>query len=211
MKKKHLQDFSGYCFKFIRKHSLILQKRYFSFWKRIECWLRGIELGKRCDFFGQTQFYRNPLSILKIGNGCSFRSSFSSNLVGLNHKCLITTMREGAELRIANNCGISGATISAAFKITIHSNVLIGANVLITDFDWHNIDPSKRHQPNTNYAPVEIKENAWIGINSVILKGVTIGKNSVIGANSLVTSDIPDNVIAAGNPCKILKHIQPDE
>jgi acetyltransferase-like isoleucine patch superfamily enzyme len=55
---------------------------------------------------------------------------------------------------------------------------------------------------------VVIGDNVWLGVNSVVLKGVTIGKNSVIGANSVVTRDIPPNVIAAGNPCKVIKQIQ---
>ena len=54
--------------------------------------------------------------------------------------------------------------------------------------------------------PVEIKEGVFIGMNVKILKGVTIGENSVIGANSIVTKNIPSNVIAAGNPCKVLKN-----
>ena len=50
-----------------------------------------------------------------------------------------------------------------------------------------------------------IEDNVWIGVNTTILKGVTIGENSIIGANSLVVKDIPPNVIAGGNPCKVLK------
>lgn len=55
--------------------------------------------------------------------------------------------------------------------------------------------------------PVIIEENVWIGEGVKVLKGVTIGKNSVIGAGSVVTKSIPDNVIAAGNPCKVIKQI----
>jgi galactoside O-acetyltransferase len=53
--------------------------------------------------------------------------------------------------------------------------------------------------------PITIGNNVWIGMNSVIMRGVTIGENSIIGANSVVTKDIPANVIAAGNPCKVIK------
>ncbi|POB65431.1 galactoside O-acetyltransferase, partial [Vibrio vulnificus] len=55
--------------------------------------------------------------------------------------------------------------------------------------------------------PVHIKDNVWIGANSVVLPGVTIGENSVIGAGSVVTKDIPANVVAVGNPCRVLRPI----
>jgi len=79
--------------------------------------------------------------------------------------------------------------------------------VIISDFDWHNLDPAMRRMDCISSAPVVIHDNAFIGVNSIVWKGVTIGKNSVIGANSVVTRDIPDNVIAAGNPCKVIKSI----
>ncbi len=56
--------------------------------------------------------------------------------------------------------------------------------------------------------PITVGDNVWIGGNAVILPGVTIGRNSVIGAGSVVTKDIPDNVVAVGNPCKVIKHIE---
>ena len=58
--------------------------------------------------------------------------------------------------------------------------------------------------------PIIIEDNVWLGINSSVLKGVTIGKNSVIGAGSVVTKNIPANVIAAGNPCRVIKKIEED-
>jgi len=79
--------------------------------------------------------------------------------------------------------------------------------VIISDFDWHNIDAAMRRMDCISSEPVVIHDNAFIGVNSIVWKGVTIGKNSVIGANSVVTRDIPDNVIAAGNPCKVIKSI----
>jgi acetyltransferase-like isoleucine patch superfamily enzyme len=56
-------------------------------------------------------------------------------------------------------------------------------------------------------SPIYLNDNVWLGVNVVILKGVTIGKNSVIGANSLVLSNIPENVLAIGNPCRVIKKI----
>jgi acetyltransferase-like isoleucine patch superfamily enzyme len=102
-------------------------------------------------------------------------------------------------ITIGDNSGFSGVSIGAATEIRIGNNVLCGANSVITDFDWH-LD-----RRNSRPAPVIINDNVWIGLNTTILKGVTIGENSMIGANSLVVKDIPPNVIAGGNPCKVLK------
>ena len=82
-----------------------------------------------------------------------------------------------------------------------------GGNTLITDFDWHDVDPLKRHMSEGGSSPVIIEENVWLGTNAIVLKGVRIGKNSVIGAGSVVSSDIPSNVIAAGNPCVVKKKL----
>ena len=104
---------------------------------------------------------------------------------------------------------ISAATISAFRRIVIGDHTLIGGNVLITDSDWHPLDPAMRRIPfaEGRCADVVIGSNVFIGTRSIILKGVTIGDNSVIGAGSVVTRDIPANVIAAGNPCVVVKHL----
>jgi len=161
--------------------------------------LKGIKWGNDCDFFGVPYFYRERFSSIVIGNCCRFRSDSTSNLIGVNHKCILSTHFPEARIVIGDNCGFSGSTIGAASEIIIGNNVLVGANVIITDFDWHS------DRSNTSPQPVVIKDNVWIGVNSTILKGVKIGENSVIGANSLVVKDIPPNVIAGGNPCKVLK------
>jgi len=116
---------------------------------------------------------------------------------------MISTMTRDAEVRIGNDCGFSGTVIAAFKKIVLGEKVICGANTLITDSDWHPEDPRSGIP-----APVIIGDNVWLGVNATILKGVTIGQNSVIGANSLVTSDIPRDVIAAGNPCKVIRSLE---
>jgi len=96
-------------------------------------------------------------------------------------------------------------------QIDIEDNVMIGMGVHIY-VNNHKFDNIKVPIIEQGYYPsegVRIKEGAWIGANSIILPGVTIGKNSVIGAGSIVTRSIPDAVVAAGNPAKIIKQIQP--
>lgn len=78
----------------------------------------------------------------------------------------------------------------------------VGANVTIMDGDAHQDDPRAGKN-----APIVIEDNVWIGANATILKGVTIGRNSLIGAGSVVVKSIPENVIAAGNPCRVIKSL----
>jgi acetyltransferase-like isoleucine patch superfamily enzyme len=101
---------------------------------------------------------------------------------------------------IGNNSGFSGTVVGAFKFIKIGRNVKCGANTLITDSDWH-LEDSRSGEPEE----VIIGDNVWLGVNVIVLKGVTIGNNSVIVAGSVVTKSIPPNVLAAGNPCKIVK------
>lgn len=114
----------------------------------------------------------------------------------------MTTMRSGAEIVIGDSFGMSSSTITAFTSVRIGNDVRIGANCVIMDGDFHLDDP-RTSAPR----PVVIGDNVWLGANVVVMKGVHIGCNSVIGMNSVVTKDIPDNVIAGGNPCKVIKSI----
>ena len=90
--------------------------------------------------------------------------------------------------------------------IYIDDKVMFGPNVTIATAN-HPIDPGLREKAMQYNKPVHICENVWIGAGTVIVPGVTIGKNSVIGAGSVVTKDIPENVVAVGNPCRVLREI----
>lgn len=90
--------------------------------------------------------------------------------------------------------------------VIIGDNVLIAPNVVIST-TGHPIEPGLRKRLAQFSIPVKIGNNVWIGAGAVILPGVTIGENSVIGAGSVVTKDIPANVIAVGNPCRVLREI----
>ncbi|MCG8567786.1 MAG: acyltransferase, partial [Desulfobacterales bacterium] len=101
-----------------------------------------------------------------------------------------------------------GVRISAAHEITIGDSCMLASNAYITDSDWHGIyDRSLLPDPQGR---VVLEENVWIGDSAIVCKDVTIGKNSIIGAGAVVTSDIPANVIAAGNPARVIRELDPD-
>lgn len=95
-------------------------------------------------------------------------------------------------------------------EIYVGNNVLFAPNVILAS-GTHPIHPELRSRQAQYNLPIHIGNNVWIGANSVILPGVNIGDNSVIGAGSVVTKDIPANVIAVGNPCKVLRKIDEND
>ena len=115
------------------------------------------------------------------------------------------------------NWGINthfGNNVYANFNLTlvddcdiyVGDSVMFGPNVTVA-VAGHPIDPDLRRKVAQFNIPVRIGNNVWIGAGAVILPGVTIGDNSVIGAGSIVTKDIPANVVAVGNPCRVLREI----
>lgn len=113
----------------------------------------------------------------------------------------------GYNIEIGNNFYANyNCTILDCAKVIIGNNVLLGPNVSIFTAG-HPVDAEERNQGWEYAFPVTIGNNVWIGGNAVINLGITIGNNVVIGSGSVVTKDIPDNVLAAGNPCKVIRTI----
>ena len=165
--------------------------------------LRGIQFKGLSYFGGRTYATRQNGSSIVIGKGCRFMSKDIGNLIGLNHRCILATGTKDAQLYIGDNCSFSGVSIWCFKSIRLGNNVRVGANVTIMDGDAHQNDP----RAGVNKA-IEIEDNVWIGSSVTILKGVHIGRNSLIGAGSIVTKDIPENSIAVGNPCKVINSME---
>ncbi len=102
-----------------------------------------------------------------------------------------------------------GTRISASDEIVIGDGVMMANGTYVTDSDWHTIyDRTRRdEQP----YPVKIGDNVWLGDNCTVLKGVTIGENSVVAARAVVTKDVPANVVVAGNPARVVKELDTEE
>lgn len=165
--------------------------------------LNGVTFGGFPQFAGLAFVTRVKGSRIQIGKGCRFMSKTVGNLIGINHRCILATSSKDAQLIIGDNCTFSGVSIWCFDSIKLGNNVRVGANVTIMDGDAHQNDP----RAGVN-KPILIEDNVWIGTSVMILKGVHIGENSLIGAGSVITSDVPANSVAAGNPCRIIKKLE---
>jgi acetyltransferase-like isoleucine patch superfamily enzyme len=146
-----------------------------------------------------------------IGRNFIMNNAKRFNLIGRHQRCSIQVTNEG-RLTIGDNVGISFTAIVCSNEISIGNNVKIGGNVAIYDTDFHSLVAKHRTDKdddvrNAKSSPVVIEDNVFVGAHSTILKGVTIGKNSVIGACSVVSKNVPPNEIWAGNPATFIKNV----
>lgn len=99
-----------------------------------------------------------------------------------------------------------GCSIGATKLVRIGDRCNIGSQVILMDNSFHDIDPERRDvQPEP--APVVLESNVWLAARVIVLPGVTVGRNSVVGAGSVVTRDVPPNVLAAGIPAKVIRSL----
>lgn len=173
--------------------------------------LQGVELGENVRFYGMPIISMVNGSHIRIGDRVVLCSDSRFTALGVNHSVVLRTLSSNAQIVIGSDCGISGGAICASINVELGSECLLGANVTITDTDFHSINPERRRFNNDSQAilstPVKIQNNVFIGNGSVILKGVTVGENSVVGAFSVVTKNIPSNSISAGNPAKLIRSL----
>ncbi|WP_447410444.1 sugar O-acetyltransferase [Clostridium perfringens] len=134
----------------------------------------------------------------EIGDDCYIEPPFHANWGGKNVH-FGNGVYANFNLTMVDDC-----------DIFVGNNVLFGPNVTLSA-GTHPIHPELRSKQAQYNIPIHIGNNVWIGANSVILPGVNIGDNSVIGAGSIVTKDIPSNVIAVGNPCRVLREINEND
>jgi acetyltransferase-like isoleucine patch superfamily enzyme len=155
-----------------------------------------------------------PLLDINSSSTCIFGSdlvivnSAKYSTLGNNNRCKFVVYKK-ASLIIGDNVGMSNTTIVATKSIIVGNNVMIGGGVTIIDSDFHSLNAAHWHteldEKNMKSLPVIIKNNVFIGMDSIILKGVTVGSNSIVAAGSVVFKDIPDFQIWGGNPAVFIK------
>lgn len=174
----------------------------------IELKRKHIEYGNNLNIKGKIYFHGHGK--VRIGNDVTIKSSHKSNATAGGYASHFSIGADGV-LVIGSHVGISNVALTAEEKVVIGDNVLIGSNCMITDTDFHAINTENRildDGTGVKKSPVFIKNNAFIGARCIILKGVTIGENCIVGAGSVVTRNIPDNEIWAGNPAVFIKQVE---
>jgi acetyltransferase-like isoleucine patch superfamily enzyme len=184
--------------------------------------LRLLQLRLWCDFrIGEGACIRGlPIvslarqSSIRIGSHAYLISRSHNTALGVNHPVILRAMKPGARIRIGEHFRASGVTLCAARGILIGDRVTMGANATVVDTDFHSLDPAKRFSPqedelDAKAAPVRIGSDVFVGMNAMILKGVSVGNAAVVAAGSVVTKDVPDAAIVGGNPARIISYPQP--
>lgn len=117
------------------------------------------------------------------------------------------TYGKGAHIKIGNDSRLNGVTIQCRKSVEIGERCLIGSAIII-DNDFHSIYAEHRNDPEyVKSASIKIGNDVWVAGQSVILKGVSVGDEAVIGMRAVVTKDVPGKVVVAGNPARIVKEI----
>ena len=146
---------------------------------------------------------------------------FGSPIVIGDHATIVATADQRIRLSVWSDRQVSGhiqfgdyciicpgVRVSSASRISIGDNCMLAGGVYVTDSDWHDI---YNRIAFGKTEPIEIAANVWIGDSAIICKGVSIGENSIIGAGAVVVNSIPANCIAAGNPARIVKELDPQK
>ena len=184
----------------LRKLTLIVENFLFNFIYRSR-------FGNKVNVFGFPLIFAPKGATITFGKNVTLVSDSYFSEPGVNHPVMIRLLNEQAKLKIGDNVGISGGGICVQTEVQIGKDVMFGANSFITDTDFHPVAPENRRtsREGVGTKKVVIEDNVFIGMNTVILKGVTIGKNSIVGANSTVVKSIPPNEIWGGSPAKFIK------
>jgi serine acetyltransferase len=129
-----------------------------------------------------------------------------ANLFAFLGKTRLYTRAPAARIVIGRNVRLNATTVQAAELVEVGDDCILGdANLM--DTDMHPIGADRRHDPSApiRSAPIVLERNVWVGGQAAVLPGVRIGENSVVGFRAVVTSDVPPNVVVAGNPARVVR------
>jgi acetyltransferase-like isoleucine patch superfamily enzyme len=194
-------------FEFIRKFYRQLNTLKYIIYVRLR--YPNFKIGKSLEIFGKLYLQVHKDSLIQIGEKVVFRSNTKSNFVGIYKPVSIAVYQKG-QLKIGNNSGFSGTSIVVTQQVTIGNYCNFGGNTSIWDTDFHPAEYLARRDHSVckiKSAPIIIGDDVFVGANSIILKGISIGNRSIIGAGSIVTKNIPADQVWGGNPARFIKKI----
>lgn len=184
---------------FYRKYRFFLEAKLAS---------QDVRLGSRIIWNVPTRIAMLTAGSIQIGDGCVLGCRAAPRLgdggILIQPRCRNAAISIGKGTMISNN-----VSIIAMKSVEIGKNCQVGDLVSVFDCDFHEIDPATRNRSCGEIRPVSIGNNVWLGSRAMVLKGVTIGDNSVVAAMSVVIKSLPANCIAAGNPARIIRTLGP--
>lgn len=174
----------------------------------------GVELGDRVVFYGWPDVRMALGSRILVDDSVVLCSDHRFTDLGVAKPMVLRTLGPRAQIVIGRDTGMSGTVICSATSVTIGRECLMGADVHITDTDFHPIAPQgRRHEARPeriSSRPVLIGDNVFLGAGVRVLKGVTIGNDAVIGAGAIVTGDVPAGAIVVGVPGRVVGSVYDD-
>lgn len=187
-----------------------IRNRLSSYYNLLRLNLYGIKHGHNCVIHGKLYINLFSTANVEIGNNLYISSGWGVNALCANKRGMIYATHN-ASIKIGDNVGMSSPVLWSHERITIGNYVKLGGNCILMDTDSHNLNYMIRRGQYTDWgksAPIMIEDDVFIGMNCIILKGVTIGARSIIAAGSVVTKNIPADCIAAGNPAKVIRSLK---
>ena len=184
-----------------------LKKSYLTFRR----WYTDYFLRARCVSMGPFDTVMKPWYVHISGPGIRIGRNFTAVGEPMHRIEIGVWGREQGQGRIEiGDCVLMspGSRLSASDEIVIGDGVMMANGVYVTDSDWHTI--YDRTERDSRVTPVHIGDNVWLGDHATVLKGVTIGSNSVVAARAVVSRDVPENVVVAGNPARVVKELDPE-
>jgi acetyltransferase-like isoleucine patch superfamily enzyme len=169
--------------------------------------VRGVDVGRRCSFYGIPRVHRVRGASITIGDCCTVRSASGSNPFSRGLPTVLSAVTPGAVLSLGDGVRASDSVIVCAKRVHIGSGTLLGAETLVTDTDAHPACPECRSAGNSaSTGEIHIGRECFIGTRSVVLKGVTLIDGTCVAAGSIVTKGRDEmGGVLAGNPARVVR------
>jgi acetyltransferase-like isoleucine patch superfamily enzyme len=170
----------------------------------------GATVGRGLRVSGPIRLHCHRTGSIRIGDGCRIHSGFTGNPVGGGSRMAIWIGR-GGRLTLGDRVGLGNSTIVCMRAVSIGDDAFVGGDCKVYDTDFHSLDPGERSlsgNPGARTAPVAIGPRAFVGGHSILLKGITIGAEAVVGAGSVVRRDVPEGQLWAGNPASFVRDLR---